>query len=77
MIYLRYEMTLNNWMMVKRYPNFKEEVGGLIPGCEISSLLDKKKLAKWSTASCALALACRSSVSKEKKKKNEIYLHVQ
>ncbi len=32
--------TLNYWMMVERYPNLKEEVGGLILGCEISSLLD-------------------------------------
>ena len=29
------------WMMVERYPNLKEEVGGSIPGCKISSLLDK------------------------------------
>ena len=35
-------MTLNYWMMVERYPNLKDEVGGSIPGCEISSLLDKK-----------------------------------
>ena len=33
--------TLNYWMMVERYPNLKEEVGGSIPGCEISSLLDR------------------------------------
>jgi hypothetical protein len=39
-------------MMVERYPNLKEKVGGSIPGCEISSLLDGK-LAKWSTISCA------------------------
>ena len=32
--------TLNYWMMVERYPNLKEEVGGLIPGCETSSILD-------------------------------------
>jgi hypothetical protein len=50
-------------MMVRRYPNLKEEVHGLIPGYEISSLPDGK-LAKWSTASCALALACRPSISK-------------
>jgi hypothetical protein len=41
-----------------------EEVGGLNPGCEISYLRDGK-LARWSTASCALALACRPSVSKK------------
>ena len=28
------------WMMVERYPNLKEEVGGSIPGYEISSPLD-------------------------------------
>ena len=49
-------MTLNYWMMVERYPNLKEKVGGSIPGCEISSLLDKN-----------LALACRPSVSKKRK----------
>ena len=46
------ETTLKYWMMVERYPNLKEEVGGSIPGCEISSLLNRK-LAMWSTASCA------------------------
>ena len=35
------EMTLNYWVMVERYPNLKEEVGGSILGCEISSLLDR------------------------------------
>jgi hypothetical protein len=34
--------TLNYLMMVERYPNLKEEAGGLTPGCEISSLLDRK-----------------------------------
>ena len=29
-------------MMLERYPNLKEEVGGSNPGCEISSLLDGK-----------------------------------
>ena len=33
-------MTLNYWIMVERYPNLKEEVGGSIPVCEISSLVD-------------------------------------
>jgi hypothetical protein len=28
-------------MMVERYPNLKEEVGGLVPGCEISSTEQK------------------------------------
>jgi len=50
--------------MVERYPNLKEVVGCLIPGCEFSSLLDKK-LAMWSTASHAWAMACRLSVSKK------------
>jgi hypothetical protein len=52
-------------MMVERYPNLKEEVGGSNPGCEIFSLLDGK-LARWSTASCALALAYPPYVSKIK-----------
>jgi hypothetical protein len=54
-------------MMVERYPNLKEEIGGSIHGCEISSLLDKL-LPMWSNVSCALALACRPSVSKKKRK---------
>jgi hypothetical protein len=33
-------MTLDYWMMLERYTNLKEEVGGSIPGCEISSLLE-------------------------------------
>ena len=41
---------------------------GSIPDYEISSLLDRK-FAKWTTASCALALACRPSVSKHDKEK--------
>ena len=61
-------------MMVERYPNLKEEVGGSILDCEISRLLDKK-LTRWSTASCALALTCRPSKKfkkrKEKKEKEE------
>ena len=36
------ETTLNYWRMMERYPNLKEEVGGSIPGCEISSLFDKR-----------------------------------
>ena len=46
---------------MERYPNLKEEVGSSVPGCEISSLRDGK-LVKWSTTSCALAMACRSSI---------------
>jgi hypothetical protein len=49
-------------MMVERYPNLKKEVGGSNPDYEISSLLGGK-LAKWSTASYALALACKFSIS--------------
>jgi hypothetical protein len=45
-------------MMVERYPNLKEEVGGSFLDCEISSLVDKKKLARWSIASYTLTLAC-------------------
>ena len=60
------ETTLNyRIMMVERYPNLKEEFGGLIFSCEIYSLLDGK-LVRWSNASCALALACRPSISKIK-----------
>jgi hypothetical protein len=63
-------MTLNYWMTVERYPNLKEEVGGSIPGFEISSPLDKK-LAKWSIASCALTLTYRPIVSKKVNKKSK------
>jgi hypothetical protein len=63
-------MVLNYRMMVERYPNLKEGVGGSNPGCEISSLLDGK-LAKWLTTSCALAMACQPSVSKKQSKKKE------
>jgi hypothetical protein len=44
-------------------------VDGLIPGYEISSLPDGK-LVRWSTASCALALACQPSKSIKRKKEN-------
>jgi hypothetical protein len=64
-------MTLNSQMMVEKYPNLKEEVGGSIPDCEISSLYDGK-VAKWSPASYALALAYQSSVSKEKEGKKRL-----
>ena len=52
------EMTLNYCMMVERYPNLKEEVGGSIPGCEISSLLHK-----------FLTLAYQPSISNKQTKK--------
>jgi hypothetical protein len=62
-------MTLKYWMtMMEGYPNLKEEVGGSIPGYEISSLSDEK-LARWSTASCTLALACQPFVKKKAWKK--------
>ena len=64
-------MTLNYWMMVERYPNLKEELGGSILGCEISSLLDRR-IVMWSTTSRALALACRPAASKNKNKKNRL-----
>ena len=51
-------------MIVERYPNPKEEIGGLIPRCEISSLLDIN-----------LTLASRSSVSKNPKKKTWLKLN--
>ena len=62
----------NYRMMVDRYPNSKEEVGGSNPDCEMSSLFDIK-CARWSTASCALALDYRPSISKNTNKdKNSI-----
>jgi hypothetical protein len=59
------DVTLNrvHQMMVERYPNFKEKVGGSILGCEISSL-PAGKLVRWSTATCALASAYWLSLSK-------------
>jgi len=52
-------------MMMERYPNLKEEVGNSAPDCGISSL-PNRIIAKWSIASCALALACWPSISKIK-----------
>ena len=57
-------MTLTYWMVLERYPDLKEEVGGSIPGCEMFYPLDRK-LARWSIASYALALACRHYVYKK------------
>ena len=65
---------LNYGMMMERYPNLKDEVGGSIPSCKISSLPDRKKSYRWSTASCALALACRPSVSKKRKERPMTHL---
>ena len=73
-----FETTLNYWMLVERYPNLKEEVGGSIPGCEISSLLDKK-LVRWSIVSCALAavrLPIKKKKEKRKKKKKKKLINV-
>ena len=42
-------------MMMEKYSNLKEEVGGSIPGCEISSL-PGGKLAMWSTTSYAIII---------------------
>jgi hypothetical protein len=58
-------------MMVDRFSNLKEEVVGSIPGYEVSSPSDGK-LVKWSTASCALALACRPFVLKYIQEKNHV-----
>jgi hypothetical protein len=51
-------------------PSLKKEVGGSIPIYITSSLLNEK-LVRWSTASCALALACQPSVLKFKKSKKK------
>ena len=59
------ETTLNYGMMVEKYPNLKEEVAGSNLGCEISSL-PNGVFARWSTASCALALTCLPYVSEIK-----------
>jgi hypothetical protein len=64
------ETTLNYRIMMERYPDLKKEVSGSIPGCEMSSL-PNGKLAKWSSASCVLALTCRHSLSKKKEKKKK------
>ena len=69
------ETTLNYWMMLEGCPNFMEEVGGSMSGCEISSLLDIN-LARWSTTPCALALAYWGVMSQEGKEKESKY-HVQ
>jgi hypothetical protein len=58
-------------MMVERYPNLKEEVGGSNPSYEISSLPDGE-LVRWSTVSCALALACQPHVSRNFIKQRKI-----
>ena len=54
-------------MMVERRPNLKEEVDGSIPGCEISSLLDKN-LSGGQLPHVCLALGWQPSVSIKKLK---------
>ena len=75
------KMTLTYLMMVERYPNLKEEVGGSIPNCEISSQLDKKiqvtilcqKLASKKIANCLLCFGAGMSTfclkQKEKRRR--------
>ena len=45
-IYRWSKTTLTYWMMVEKYLDLKEEAGGSIPNCEVSSPIDKKR-AKW------------------------------
>ena len=61
-------MTLNHPMMVERYPNFKEEVGGSIPGREISSP-PYEKLAR--SLDCLLCFDARMSAFYLLQKKKE------
>ena len=63
-------------------PNVKEKVGSSIAGYEISSLPDIK-FVRWSTASCALALAFVLNIYNELayidsslESKNLLHLHV-
>ena len=56
--------------MVDRYSNLKEEVGGLIPSRDISSLLDIKLL-RWSTISLCFGVGLTSFYLKKEKKKKE------
>jgi hypothetical protein len=66
-------MTLNYWMIVERYPNLKEEaVQFPTMKSPLYSKKKKKTLAIWSTASCALTLACRLSISKKKRKEIQV-----
>ena len=57
-------MTLNYWMMVERYPYLKKLAVWFL--AMKFSLYLAKTLIMWSTASCALALAYRPSVTKIK-----------
>ena len=58
-----------------KYPNLEEEVGGSIPGCEISSLLTKN-VAMWSTASLVIWCWSVGLMSKNKERKNYIHCRV-
>jgi hypothetical protein len=62
-------MTLNYWMMVERYPNLKEEVGGSIPSCEISSLLINKT---YQMVNCLMCFGARMSAFWFKKKEKKV-----
>ena len=66
--------TLNCWMMVERYLNLREEVGSPIPGCEISSLFDKKTCQVVNRVLCfgvwPVGLLSPKKKEKEKEKKS-------
>jgi hypothetical protein len=68
-------MTHNYWMMVERYPNLKEKVGGSYHGCEISSLLDTKKTCKMVNClkcfAVGLSAFCLPKKEKERRRKKE------
>jgi hypothetical protein len=64
-------MTLNYWMMVKRYPNLKKEVGGSIPDCEISSVLDRKTCHVVSCFMCFNVGLLTFCLKKRRKKEEE------
>ena len=67
----RSEMALNYWMMVERCPNLKEEVSDSIPGCEISSLLDKKTCQVVNCLMCfGIGMSAFCLIKKRKRKKH-------
>jgi hypothetical protein len=57
-------------MMVERYPNLKEEVGGSIPDYDISSLLDIKTC---QVVNCLLCFGAGLLVFYLKKKRKETH----
>ncbi len=67
----RSETTLNYWMMVKRYPNLKKEVGGSISKCEISVLLEKNTCYVVNSLMCFGASVSAFCLKKKKKKKKK------